>query len=124
MSLHGHEEWRKEVQQQVKILRRLLKARHAHRTASSTERFFARLAEEIKRAERYDRPCSLLVLSCGDASAREVLSRLRQELRCTDIVEVIESRGGGTPAAASEGGNSPSEGQLLLPEQVAAILPE
>ncbi len=93
--------------------------------ARATERFMARLAYEVKRAERYKRSFSVLVLSAKRTYAQDLFNRVRPWLRGTDIVEVIEKRG---PAAAAfldvdglpPGQNAPDE----RPMKVLAILPE
>lgn len=80
-----------------------------------TEYFRARLAEEVRRAERYGRRLSVVFVHCREASARSVFSKIRPRLRCTDIVEVIQSQ---LPPGAED--EPEAEGH----DEVAMILPE
>jgi hypothetical protein len=87
-----------------------------------TEYFRARLAEEVRRAERYGRSFAVVFISCGDSSPREVFNNVRPRLRSTDIVEVINSPN--QPAGAyAEALNAPDPNELVRNE-VALILPE
>jgi len=81
-----------------------------------TEYFKARLAEEVRRAERYGRRFAVVFVNCGQASARRVFNNIRPRLRCTDIVEVIRSQ---LPPDAV-----PAELARTGHDQVAMILPE
>ncbi len=93
--------------------------------ARATEHFMARLAYEVKRAERYKRSFSVLVLSPKRTPVRDLFNRVRPWMRNTDIVEVIERRG---PAAAAflevdapPSGQGPADER---PMKVVAVLPE
>lgn len=77
-----------------------------------TEYFRARLAEEVRRAERYGRRFAVVYVNCGDVGARRVFNNVRPRMRCTDIVEVIRSQ------TAPNGESGAGE------DQVAMILPE
>ena len=81
-----------------------------------TEYFKARLAEEVRRAERYGRRFAVVFVNCEDIGARRVFNNVRPRMRCTDIVEVIRSQQ--PPAGAS------SEKPGASSDQVAMILPE
>ncbi|KPK65969.1 MAG: hypothetical protein AMK73_01400 [Planctomycetes bacterium SM23_32] len=78
-----------------------------------TEYFRARLAEEARRSERYNRDFSVAFISCQETEARQIFNSLRPFLRCTDVVEVIR----GLVGAASEGLRQERE-------RVAFIMPE
>jgi hypothetical protein len=87
-----------------------------------TEYFRARLAEEVRRAERYGRSFAVVFVTCEDSSPREVFNNVRPRLRSTDIVEVINSPN--QPAGAlAEAMNAPDPNELVRNE-VALILPE
>jgi hypothetical protein len=67
------------------------------------------LAWETKRCQRYNHFCSLLVLRCSGEQSGPVYERVRQQLRCTDVVEVVAEE---APL------------QEALPCRIGAILPE
>jgi hypothetical protein len=85
-----------------------------------TEYFRARLAEEVRRAERYGRVFSVVFVSCPEDDARDVFTALRPLLRASDIVEVIKGRERAPQQQAPEGGDTPPRGR----DRVAIILPE
>ncbi len=93
--------------------------------ARATEHFMARLAYEVKRAERYKRFFSVLVLSPKRALARDLFNRVRPWMRNTDIVEVIERRGPAAAAFLEVDVPPPAQGPSdERPMKVVAILPE
>jgi hypothetical protein len=87
-----------------------------------TEYFRARLAEEVRRSERYGRSFAVVFVACADVSPRAVFNNVRPRLRCTDIVEVIRTpNSSGDLAYAEKVAPGPdSEAR----DEVALILPE
>ena len=73
-----------------------------------TEYFKARLAEEVRRAERYGRRFAVVYVNCGDVGARRVFNNVRPRMRCTDIVEVIRSQAAPDGDAGTKPGAMPN----------------
>jgi hypothetical protein len=87
-----------------------------------TEYFRARLAEEVRRAERYGRSFAVVFVACADSTPREVFNNVRPRLRSTDICEVINSPN--QPAGAYAEAINASDPNELVRNEVALILPE
>lgn len=86
-----------------------------------TEYFRARLAEEVRRSERYGRSFCVVFVACENVSPRAVFNNVRPRLRCTDIVEVIRTPNSSGELAYAEKVASEAEGAR---DEVALILPE
>jgi hypothetical protein len=79
-----------------------------------TEYFRARLAEEARRSERYNRHFSVIFVSCQETQARQIFNSIRPFLRCTDVVEVIRGKVG--TADEAEGGQERERVAFIMPE--------
>ncbi|NLW50771.1 MAG: hypothetical protein GXY85_07995 [Candidatus Brocadiaceae bacterium] len=80
-----------------------------------TEYFWARFAEEVRRAERYGRFLTVVFVHCDNVGARHVFNSMRPLMRSTDIVEVVCSR---RPADAAAGAHDAGRDHVVM------ILPE
>jgi hypothetical protein len=85
-----------------------------------TEYFRARLAEEVRRSERYGRSFAVVFVTCPDVSPRAVFNNVRPRLRCTDIVEVIRTPNSSGDLAYAEKLGPETDAR----DEVALILPE
>jgi len=95
-----------------------------------TEYFRARLAEEVRRSERYGRPFSVIFIASRQVDARDVFNNVRPFLRCTDIVEIIRLRSRVLNHMESALERRPGRGRAQaddddsVHQRVAVILPE
>ena len=90
-----------------------------------TEYFRARLAEEVRRCERYGHRFAVVFASCRHADPHDIFNNLRPLLRSTDIVEIIRANPPTpSPNGRPEAANAAAGNSHTLRDRVAMILLE
>jgi len=92
MGIEAADDVQKGVRGQVEQLEYKLSIHEQALEARTTERFHARLAEEARRAQRYNHYFSVIVMNSNETAPRDMFTRLRHLLRDTDLLEVIIHR--------------------------------